>query len=109
FGQWDPHQIDNHGRYRRFVVQQVTLDALMHRLHEAPQLAAEELLFDAAAVRRGTLLVGAGISGEGPSAFDSTTTLAKLLPRIAKYRDDFYERLFKKNKGEDREQLRTDA
>ena len=40
FGQWDPHQIDNQGRYRRFVVQQVTLDALMHRLHEAPTVAA---------------------------------------------------------------------
>ena len=32
FGQWDPHLIDNQGRYRRFVVQQVTLDALMQRL-----------------------------------------------------------------------------
>src|SRR5690606_14462326 len=26
FGQWDPSHIDNQGRYRRFVVQQVTLD-----------------------------------------------------------------------------------
>jgi hypothetical protein len=31
FGQWDPHHLDNQGRYRRFVVQQVTLDALMRR------------------------------------------------------------------------------
>ncbi|MBC7853721.1 MAG: hypothetical protein IAF94_09820, partial [Pirellulaceae bacterium] len=109
FGQWDPHQIDNQGRYRRFVVQQVTLDALMHRLHEAPQLAAEELLFEAAAVLAGTVLMASGISGEGPATFDSTTTLAKLLPRIAKYRDEFYERLFKKTTGEHAERLRVEA
>ena len=29
FGQWDPHRIDNRGYYRRFVVQQVTLDAIL--------------------------------------------------------------------------------
>jgi hypothetical protein len=29
FGQWDPHRIDNRGRYRRFVLQQVTLDCLL--------------------------------------------------------------------------------
>ena len=28
FGQWDPHHIDNRGYYSRFVLQQVTLDAL---------------------------------------------------------------------------------
>ena len=28
FGQWDPHAIDPRGFYHRFVVQQVTLDAL---------------------------------------------------------------------------------
>jgi hypothetical protein len=109
FGQWDPHQIDNQGRYRRFVVQQVTLDALMHRLHEAPQLDSEELLFEAAAVLAGTILMASGISGEGPGTFDSTMTLAKLLPRIAKYRDDFYERLFKKTTGEHAERLRVEA
>ena len=109
FGQWDPHQIDNQGRYRRFVVQQVTLDALMHRLQEAPQLSAEELLFEAAAVLAGTILMASGISGEGPGSFDSTTTLARLLPRIAKYRDEFYERLFKKTTGEHAERLRVEA
>lgn len=109
FGQWDPHQIDNQGRYRRFVVQQVTLDALMHRLQEAPQLDQEELLFEAAAVLAGTILMASGISGEGPSSFDSTMTLAKLLPRIAKYRDEFYERLFQKATGEHAERLRVES
>ena len=32
FGQWDPHQIDNRGHYRRYVIQQVTLDALVSRI-----------------------------------------------------------------------------
>ena len=94
FGQWDPHHIDNQGRYRRFVVQQVTLDALMRRLTDAPDIPADELLFEAAAVLAGTILMASGISGEGPATFDSTVTLSKLLPKIARYRDDFYERLF---------------
>lgn len=109
FGQWDPHQIDNQGRYRRFVVQQVTLDALMHRLHEVPHLAHEELLFEAASVLAGTILMASGISGEGPGTFDSSITLAKLLPRIARYRDEFYERLFQKTSGEHAERLKSEA
>ncbi|HUE74914.1 MAG TPA: hypothetical protein VMP01_28870 [Pirellulaceae bacterium] len=99
FGQWDPHQVDKHGRYRRFVVQQVTLDALMQRLTDAAHLPAEEVLFEAAAVLAGTILMAAGISGDGPAAFDSTVTLAKLLPRIARYRDEFYERLIARTSG----------
>ena len=31
FGLWDPHCIDNRGYYRRFVLQQITLDTLMNR------------------------------------------------------------------------------
>ena len=31
FGQWDPHHIDPQGRYRRFVLEEVTLDALVER------------------------------------------------------------------------------
>lgn len=109
FGQWDPHHIDNQGRYRRFVVQQVTLDALMRRLHDTPDISAEELLFEAAAVLAGTVLMASGISGDGPSTFDSTITLSKLLPKIAKYRDEFYERLFRKAGGKHAERLRAEA
>src|SRR5207248_10213259 len=29
FGEWDPHHIDNQGRYRRYVARQVTIDALL--------------------------------------------------------------------------------
>ena len=31
FGQWDPHQISQDGHYSRFVLQQMTLDALLTR------------------------------------------------------------------------------
>ncbi|HZL90302.1 MAG TPA: hypothetical protein VFB96_18195 [Pirellulaceae bacterium] len=108
FGQWDPHQVDKQGRYRRFVVQQVTLDALMQRLTDATQLPAEEVLFEAAAVLAGTILMASGISGDGPGAFDSSVTLARLLPRIARYRDEFYERLFNRTSGEHAERLKIE-
>ncbi|WP_425615009.1 hypothetical protein NA78x_004897 [Anatilimnocola sp. NA78] len=109
FGQWDPHQIDHHGFYRRFVVQQITLDALMRRLTEETQISAEELKFEAAAVLAGTVLMASGISGEGPGAHDSNVTLAKLLPRIAKYRDAFYEQLMNRTSGEHRDRLKAEA
>jgi hypothetical protein len=109
FGQWDPHHIDNKGRYRRFVVQQVTLDALMRRLDDTPEIAPDELLFEAAAVLAGTILMASGISGEGPATFDSTTTLSKLLPKIARYRDEFYERLFDKVSGAHAARLKAEA
>ena len=57
------------------------------------------MLVEAAAVLAGTILMASGISGEGPAAFDSTVTLSKLLPKIARYRDEFYERLFQKITG----------
>ncbi len=108
FGQWDPHQVDKRGRYRRFVVQQVTLDALMQRLTDAVQLPREEVLFEAAAVLAGTILMASGISGDGPGAFDSSVTLARLLPRIARYRDEFYERLFSRTSGEHAQRLKIE-
>jgi hypothetical protein len=109
FGQWDPHHIDNQGRYRRFVVQQVTLDALMRRLSDTPDVPQDELHFEAAAVLAGTILMASGISGEGPSTFDSTATLSKLLPKIARYRDEFYEHLFEKATGKHAERLKREA
>ena len=95
FGQWDPHHIDNAGRYRRFVVQQVTLEALMARVDEGGEVPHEQLLFEAAAVLAGTMLMASGISGSGPGAHDSTVTLSSLLPTVAAYRDAFYEQLIR--------------
>ncbi len=93
FGQWDPHAINNHGFYHRFIVQQVTLDSLMDRLQTATDLAPDEVQTEAAAVLAGTILMASGISGWGPDCYDSNTTLGNLLPSIASYRDSFYERL----------------
>lgn len=93
FGMWDPHQIDNQGRYRRFVVQQVTLDALLSRVGEHSNIPRGQMLYEAAAVLAGTMLMAAGISGRGPDTHDSSVTLATLLPRIAAYRDKFYQQL----------------
>lgn len=109
FGQWDPHLIDHQGNFRRFVTQQVTLDALMRRLAVATNLPREEAVFEAAAVLAGTILMASGISGEGPATHDSNVSLAKLLPQIARYRDEFYERLFKKTTGAHAKRLRAEA
>ena len=99
FGQWDPNLIDNSGYYRRFVVQQVTLDALLARLDDESSAPREELLREAAAVLAGTILMASGISGNGPGAFASTVTLSSLLPVIAEYRDAFYEQLLDQMSG----------
>ncbi|MHB8901649.1 MAG: hypothetical protein ACYC6Y_23085, partial [Thermoguttaceae bacterium] len=109
FGTWDPHLIDNRGYYRRFVLQQVTVDALLIRVNEAAQEDREELLFEAAAVLVGTVLMGSGVTGDRPEAHDSSTSLATLLPRIAAYRDEFYDQLMKRVGGAHGERLREEA
>ena len=110
FGQWDPHCIDNRGYYRRFVIRQVTLDALLSRQSDSNVLAPRnELLFEAAAVLAGTILMASGISGDGPEAHDSNTTLVSLIPRIATYRDAFYERLIEQVDGEHATRLAEEA
>ncbi|OYV90111.1 MAG: hypothetical protein B7Z73_06380, partial [Planctomycetia bacterium 21-64-5] len=109
FGQWDPHRIDSHGRYRRFVVQEITLDALRQRLDSPGELAREDVLFEGAAVLAGTILMASGVSGRGPETHDSSVTLAKLVPRIAAYRDEFYRRLLAKVSGPRGDRLRQEA
>ncbi len=108
FGQWDPHHIDNRGYYRRFVVQQVTLEALLRRLDDVTEFPREEIVFEAASVLAGTILMASGVSGEGPSSFDSNTCLSRLLTPIARYRDEFYERLFSKTSGRHADRLRKE-
>ncbi|MFO1062696.1 MAG: hypothetical protein U0892_02325 [Pirellulales bacterium] len=105
FGQWDPNLVDNSGYYRRFVVQQVTLDALLARLHEEPAIEHEQLLVEAAAVLAGTMLMASGISGSGPSTFSSNTSLASLMAPIAQYRDEFYEQFLERLTGVHLERL----
>lgn len=109
FGQWDPHHLDQQSRYRRFVVQQVTLEALMQRVTDGGPIPREQLIVEAAAVLVGTILMASGVSGSGPDAHDSTVTLSNLLPRIARYRDEFYERLLRRMGGAHAERLRSEA
>ena len=96
FGQWDPHHITGDGFYSRFVLQQVTLDALLSRCEgRAPtdDFSEDECWIEAASVLAGTMLMAAGTSGDGPTRHDSNVTLSTLLPQIANYRDEFYEQL----------------
>src|SRR5439155_24017097 len=56
----------------------------------------KELLFEGAAVLAGTVLMATGVSGASPTAHDSSTSLATLMPRIARYRDAFYVHLLQR-------------
>lgn len=109
FGQWDPHQIDQRGYFRRFVIQQVTLDALMARVDEAPSGLEQEWQYEAAAVLAGTILMASGVSGSGPDTHDSTVTLGNLVPIVAGYRDAFYERLIGRAAPAHRRRLQQEA
>ena len=111
FGQWDPNQISNSGYYTRFILQQVSLDALLSRVNqiEGNPEQRQRHLFEAAAVLSGTILMASGTSGDGPSRHDSTVNFATLLPHIAAYRDEFYEKLLIGLEGTHGEQLRQEA
>jgi len=109
FGGWDLHLIDNRGHYRRFVLQQVTLDGLSQRIDQRSDLPREELLWEAAAVLACTMLMGSGITGDGPEALDSSATLTTLVRRIAAYRDTYYERLLARLSGPRADRLRAEA
>jgi hypothetical protein len=119
FGQWDLHRVDNRGNYRRFVLQQVTLDALLSRVDTPPNgnggreqaMAAtrEERMFEAAAVLAGTILMASGTTGNGPSCHGSDVTLSTLLPQIAAYRDQFYDDLLSRTHNRQGERLRAES
>lgn len=110
FGEWDPHVIDNSGRYRRFVVRKIILDALLSWMHEHQgELSREELLYDASAVLCGTILMASAISGSGPETHDSTVSLTSLLPKVARQRDTFYARLLEEAKGARAKRLHREA
>jgi hypothetical protein len=90
FGEWDAHHLDNRGRFRRFVLRQVTLDAILNRIENPGDMPRQEALIEAAVVLAGTILMASGVSGAGPDTHDSSTSLSTLIPRIARYRDRFY-------------------
>ncbi len=109
FGQWDPHQIDNRGNYRRFVLQQVTLDSLVRRVEQHDKLPKEERLVEASAVLAGVILMSSAICGSGPGTYDSTVSLATLLPIIAANRDAFYTQLLARMTGRRATRLQAEA
>jgi hypothetical protein len=109
FGEWDPHQIDLKGRYRRFVVRKVILDALLNWIKLQKRVPTEEVLFDAAAVLSGTILMASAISGAGPDTHDSTVSLTSLLPRVARQRDAYYARLLEAATGTRAKRLQKHA
>ncbi len=118
FGQWDLNRVDNRGHYRRFVLQQITLDSLLARVDALersgnrpgePETVHAELMFEAAAVLAGTILMASGTSGDGPGCHSSDVTLSTLLPHIASYRDQFYASLLARVDGEHGERLRDEA
>jgi len=109
FGQWDMNCLDDSGNCRRFVVQEVALDAMLQRVEDRGELSYDEAMFEAAAVLAGTMLMGSGVSGNRPDAHDSTTTLATLVQHIAAYRDAFYEHLLERMSGAHAGRLRAEA
>src|SRR5262249_4399001 len=111
FGEGAPPTIDGRGFYRRFVLRQMTLDTLLTWVDPATGPGGDkgERLFEAAAVLAGTILMGAGVSGSGPTYPASSVTLSKLVPRIARYRDAFYQRLLKALPGAHGARLREEA
>ncbi len=91
FGGWDERSITEDGYYDRFIVRQVTMDALLSRLRDEPDLDPQEQLIEAASVLAGTILMASGISGWGPGWHTSEITLGSLMKPIASYRDAYYE------------------
>jgi len=91
FGQWDEDWVDNEGFYRRFIVYEVILDAIIARIEQDRiNLDYHELLREGSICLAGTILMGSGVTGAGPGAHDSNTTLQDLVVVISSYRDQFY-------------------
>jgi hypothetical protein len=109
FGEWDPHRIDTKGRYTRFVIRKIVVDSLLQWMTEQKKLSADERLYDASAVLSGTMLMASSISGSGAETHDSTVNLISLLPKVARQRDAYYERLMTEATGARRGRLRKEA
>src|SRR3712207_8663641 len=67
-----PHHIDNKGRYRRYVARQITVDALLGRVEQPGERDRGELLFEAAAVLAGTVLMATGIRDRKSTRLNSS-------------------------------------
>ena len=113
FGQWDDDTISLDGYFERFIFHAVTLEALLDRIDacgaESPPVPYSEALLEAASALACTMLMGSGIAGSSPSTYDSNTTLGKLIPVIAGYRDQFYQNLLGNLTGPHHDRLIEEA
>lgn len=109
FGMWDPHTLNRHGRYCRFVVLDITLQALWERVEKTGGRSREELQWEAGVVLAGTILMSSATCGGRPNAFDSTVTLPSLLQQVADLRDEYYLHVLEWMAPKHREYLRKEA
>jgi hypothetical protein len=109
FGEWDPHQLDKDGNYRRYVTRLITLQSLMNRLEGASETRRAEYFHEAGIVLAGTVLMASAMSGRGPGSYDSNVKLANLVPKIARLRDRYYEHRFDKLQGVHKGRLQEEA
>lgn len=109
FGEWDPHVVDGQGRYRRFVLRLMILDALMEWVRSEGARRRRAALFEASAALAGTMLLAAAVSGWGPAAHSSDVSLATLMPVVAWCRDAFYADLLTRVPGVHGQALREEA
>jgi hypothetical protein len=116
FGQWDEHTINRKGYFCRFIVHEVVLESLLERVQQGcagadgdEQFPYDELIEEAALVLSGTILMGSGVTGNGPGAYDSNTSLNDLIPIIAGYRDQFYEQVILQLPDKHRHRLMLEA
>jgi hypothetical protein len=109
FGEWDPNHFDRDGRYRRLIVRQELLDALLDRLAGVPPPLGQQRLFEQSVVLAGTLLMAAAVSGWGPGAHDSSVSLGTLIPDIARVRDQFYAEILRSLEDACGDALRKEA
>lgn len=109
FGEWDPHLVDAQGRYRRFVIRWMILDATLQWMRDQTDKEPADTQYEAAAALAGTMLLASGVSGWGPGAHGSDVSLATLVPIVAQYRDAFYASLLAKTSGPTGERLREQA
>lgn len=110
FGEWDPHQIDISGKYTRFVLRSIVLDALFDWIEKASQKQPREaVIFEASAVLCGTILMASTISGAGPNTYDSATSLSALLPKVAGQRDAFYMRMLESLSGDEGARIKKES
>lgn len=106
FGEWDPHVIGLDGYFHRLILRKIVLDALVSWYENSrEEIGAEEALFDVAAALSGTILMASSVSGSAPDTFDSTRSLADLLPQVAELRDSYYDHLLSEAQQDRRNRL----